>query len=173
MHLIFDTVKDIVSIFFRTENQMRGLCVGRDRVILFSSDPAVFTTTYIFKKKWKISRHSNVLARRLSNSSGCESDGSSIRDRLRHLSSSSMRRVPKSASTSSIPESRLIIPVEHVGTPEKNNFRDSVGTRITLFLAKTNCIKCLGHFLSWKHCEIYFWSSRVAIVYSNQWKLFA
>jgi microtubule-associated serine/threonine kinase len=71
---------------------------------------------------------SNTLSRRLSNSSGCESDGSSIRDRfdrLRHLSSSSLRRVPKSASTSSIPESRLIIPVEQIQT-EKSTFRDSL-----------------------------------------------
>ena len=64
-----------------------------------------------------ISNFHNVLAsRRLSNSS--ESDNGILRqgvllpgaDRFRHLSGNSIRRVPKSASTSSIPESRLIIP---------------------------------------------------------------
>lgn len=55
--------------------------------------------------------------RRLSNSSESDCNSSLQRsgqllpnERFRHLSGSSLRRVPKSASTSSIPESRLIIP---------------------------------------------------------------
>ncbi|CBY19791.1 unnamed protein product [Oikopleura dioica] len=55
----------------------------------------------------------DLVSRRFSNSS--ESDCAPVRallsqDRFRHLSVSCGRRVPKSASTSSIPESRLIIP---------------------------------------------------------------
>ena len=41
----FGTIKYIVSIFYRTKNKVRGLCVGGDMVILFFSDPAVFTQT--------------------------------------------------------------------------------------------------------------------------------
>ena len=33
------------NIFYSTKNQVRGLCVGVDMVILFFSDPAVFTQT--------------------------------------------------------------------------------------------------------------------------------
>ena len=44
-HTLFGIVKDIFSIFYRTKNQVRGLCIGRDTVILFVSDPAVFATT--------------------------------------------------------------------------------------------------------------------------------
>ena len=32
----FVTVKDIFGVFYRTKHQVRGLCVGRDMVILFS-----------------------------------------------------------------------------------------------------------------------------------------
>jgi len=72
-------------------------------------------------------QQSNIhnVARRLSNSSGCESDGSSIRIDPRFCLRSSLRRVPKSASTSSIPESRLIIPNEHL-SQETKSFRDSL-----------------------------------------------
>ena len=35
--MIFGTVKDTVSIFYRTKNQVRGLCVGGDMAILQSS----------------------------------------------------------------------------------------------------------------------------------------
>ena len=63
--------------------------------------------------------HTNAGLRRPSNSSGAESDGSSIQLRRPQLPTSPLgnnhallrnRSVPKSASTSSIPESRLIIP---------------------------------------------------------------
>ena len=63
--------------------------------------------------------HPSLASRRLSNSSESDCNNSGFKaaqfvppggDRFRHLSGSSLRRVPKSASTSSIPESRLIIP---------------------------------------------------------------
>ena len=47
-YLIFGTGIDIVSIFYHTKNQVRGLCVGGNVVILFFSDAAVFTQTLIF-----------------------------------------------------------------------------------------------------------------------------
>ena len=37
-HLIFGSGIDIVSIFYRTKNQVRGLCVGGDMSILFFGD---------------------------------------------------------------------------------------------------------------------------------------
>ena len=47
---MFCTGKDIVSIFDRTKNQMRRLCVGGDMLILYFSDPAVFATIGYFQK---------------------------------------------------------------------------------------------------------------------------
>ena len=45
--MIFGTAKDTNNIFYSTKNQVNGLCVGGDMVILFLSDPAVFTLTQI------------------------------------------------------------------------------------------------------------------------------
>ena len=47
------TIKDTDNIFYSTKNQVRGLCVGGDMVILFFfSDPAVFTRTpFSFESK--------------------------------------------------------------------------------------------------------------------------
>ena len=43
--MICDKVKDTDNIVYSTKNQVRGLCVGGDLVILFFSYPAVFTHT--------------------------------------------------------------------------------------------------------------------------------
>ena len=45
---VFSTVKGTDNIFHSTKNQVRGLCVGGDIVILFFTDPAVFTQTFKF-----------------------------------------------------------------------------------------------------------------------------
>ena len=84
-----------------------------------------------------------MAARRLSNSS--ESDcntGLQQRsgqllpsERFRHLSGSSIRRVPKSVSTSSIPESRLIIPND--SSPDFTSSRNRSNVSYVLSLKMT------------------------------------
>ena len=43
------------SIFYSTKNQVRGLCLGGDTVILFFSDPAVFTQTLNYDRIMNLS----------------------------------------------------------------------------------------------------------------------
>ena len=72
-HLIFGTVKYIVSMCYYTKNHVRGLCVGGDMVSLFFSTLAAlvkqcFTRTRIFiyifllshwiSLNWDIKKHS-------------------------------------------------------------------------------------------------------------------
>ena len=48
-HLIFGRVIDIVSIFYLTKNQVRGLCVGGDMAILFLCHFAEFVIRTSYK----------------------------------------------------------------------------------------------------------------------------
>ena len=54
--MIFGTGKDIDNIFSNTKNQVRGLCVGRDKVILFFIRPGGFykDSATIIRSKYKI-----------------------------------------------------------------------------------------------------------------------
>ena len=50
-HFIFGRVIDIVSIFYHTKDQVRGLCVGGDMAILFVCPFAEFTQNGRERKK--------------------------------------------------------------------------------------------------------------------------
>ena len=57
-HMIFSVVKDADNIFYSAKNQVHGLCVDADMVILFFSD--VFDADSLIPKKCKNEKKENL-----------------------------------------------------------------------------------------------------------------